>query len=211
VISKIRLSGFLLCAVIAALAYVPQASALVEVGVLGAFNSSSMTTDATCTSYGSKQGYTYGVLGLVSLFPGLKVRSGVLWKERNLEWRLTPPVTPIAVSIDLKDKTLDIPVNLQVDFPVIPIYLFGGVIISSTQSSTCSISVAGSTCTVSPKTKDDLLVNLGAGWNVIDIPTFKFSLEGGYEMGTVNLAPSTSSSTNKYSGYNLGLFARVGF
>ncbi len=174
----------------------------VEVGVIGGLGSGGVTTDSTTTSYSNGSGYEIGGLFLFSVFPFVQARTGVISKTRKIN------ASVAGVSYTTQDTILDFPINLEVNFPM-GLYVFGGVIYSSTQSSTCAAS-GGATCTSSSKTPDDMPVNVGLGFNVLDLALFKLGIEGEYQSGTKNIDTSGASTTKVHS-LGVNVVAKVGF
>ncbi len=189
--------------VIALSALLGTSSAMaIEVGVIGGYQSVSVTTTDSVPSYSSSSATDIGALLLFSIFPFVQVRTGVISKSRDIK------VTALGVNGDIKDSILDIPINLQVGLPL-GLYVFGGVIYSSTQSTSCT-SGLGSGCFSSSKTPDDMPINLGVGFNLLDIALFKLGIEAEYQMGTKNL-DTQGSGTTKANSFGGNLVAKVGF
>ena len=174
----------------------------VEVGVIGGYSTGSVTTDSSTTTYSAGSNYDIGALFLFSVFPFVQARTGVISKSRKING------TTSGLDYTIKDSILDFPINLEVNFPM-GLYVFGGVIYSSTQSSSCSLA-SGGTCTSNTKTGDDLPVNLGLGFNLVDRALFRLGIEAEYELGTKNI-DTTGASTTKANSIGVNLVAKLGF
>ena len=186
-----------ICAVLAC----AEANAI-EIGLIGGYQGVTVTTNDSVPSYSASSATNIGALLLFSVFPFVQVRTGVISKNRKVN------VTALGVSGTVQDQILDFPIDLQVGLPL-GLYVYGGVLYSSTQCTSCS-SGLGAGCFSSSKTPDDLPVNVGVGFNLLDIALFKLGIEAEYQMGTKNL-DTVGSGTTKANSLGGNIVAKFGF
>lgn len=170
-------------------------------GVQTRFNS-----DISGVDYSANTGTKVGGLLLFPILPGFSLRTGLIHHQRKIAGDIT--TTSPKSQFSYEDKLTEIPLNLQVGLPVTSLYLFGGLIYSTTSSSSCSASGAGAACS-SDKTPSDTLMNLGVGYDVISIALFRLGLELEFAQGTKNL--STGAGDLKQSSMGLGVVGAFGF
>lgn len=155
------------------------------------------------TSVDNVSGSRLGALLLFPIFPGVSVRTGAIMADRKTTY------ASVLGDIEVKDKLMDIPLNVQVGLPITSMYVFGGLVFSNTQSSDCSSTLPGVSCS-SSKTPGDTLVNVGVGGDLFSFALVRISLEAEYQKGTKDLDDSSGSEL-KQSNMGVGLVAAFGF
>lgn len=148
-------------------------------------------------------GTKLGALVLFPIFPGVSIRTGAIMGQRKAK------VSSILGDIEYTDTLMDIPVNVQIGLPITSMYVFGGLVLSNTQSTDCTSSIAGASCT-SSKTPSDNLVNVGIGGDLFSLAVVRISLEAEYQKGMKDLDDSSSGEL-KQSNLGVGLVAAFGF
>lgn len=195
-----------LFAVVAALLLSHKAFANLEIAVMAGASQNKVTASSDLTAtYESANGTRFGGLILFPLLPTLSVRTGAIYHTRKLKVSAS---SPVAYELEFTNKTMDIPLNLQFNFPVTSLYLFGGMILSNTQSTDCTSNNASITCS-SDKTPSDQLMNVGFGFNVFSLALVRLSLEAEHQIGSKDLLDGAGEL--KQSSTNLGAVFAFGF
>ena len=173
-----------------------QAHADLGAGVL--VSGAKDTWDATGPSLNSvdADGMTtrYGVMVWFPLFPGLSMRVGYL--------RETEKLTAKYSNIGTADSTITnnlVPINLQLGLPVTDLYVFGGGVFASNDK----VDPSGTW-------NNDLRVNLGLGYSVVDLGPAQLNVELEYQKGTRNLSESPGFDIKNQS-IALNIGAQFGF
>jgi hypothetical protein len=185
--------------------------ALLEIGGVVAGRGDTFNENSAAYDFSTGMSYHTGLLGKVSLLPFISLRTGVIQRSRHVT--VTGPLdaagTGTSGEAELKDTTLDIPINAQFDLPLVGLYAFGGVIWSKTQSSKCESKTAGLTCGLANASKpDDFIYDLGVGYKVLNFPLLSLGLEAQVDFGNRNLG--SSALELKQQGYSVGLAAWFG-
>jgi hypothetical protein len=136
----------------------------------------------------------YGLMAWLPLFPGLSMRLGYL--------RETEKVKVDYSSIPTSNVTLTnnlVPINLQFGLPVTDLYIFGGAIFAYNDK----VDPSGTW-------NNDLRLNAGLGYAVVDLGPAQLNVELEYQKGTRNLS-DTSGADVKNQSVALNIGAQFGF
>lgn len=182
-----------------------QGASAFDVAPVAGARVDSFSTDNPSISFSSGVGYQLGGLLFLQVTPLLYLRTGVIYKNRTATESI-PSVANFGAKIT--DNILDFPMDLEVDFPL-GAYVYGGIIYSSTQSTSCNVTSGPfSSCTIASKTEDDMPLNVGLGYYLLNTALLKFGVEAEYQYGTRNL-----SNTGPYSlwfrGYSFDAILRL--
>lgn len=191
--------------VIAALTFAFNAHANLEIaGIAQMAKTSYSASDVGGVDYKGKNDMRIGALLFLPLLPTLSLRTGLLTTER------TTDIESAAGGFTAKDKLTLIPLNLQWNLPVTSLFIFGGITLINTQSSSISNCSGAADCSVSvSKTPNDSAVNLGLGYNIVSFALFRWALEVEYQNGSKDLIDGAGEL--KASSLNLGTVLAFGF
>lgn len=192
--------------VIAALAFAVNAHANLEIaGIAQMAKTSYSTSDVGGVEYKGKNDMRIGALLFLPLLPTLSLRTGLLTTERT-----TDVDAGAAGGFTAKDKLTLIPLNLQWNLPVTSLFIFGGITLINTQSSSISDCSGAANCSVSvAKTPNDTAMNFGVGYNIVSFALFRWALEVEYQNGSKDLLDGAGEL--KASSLNLGTVFAFGF
>lgn len=162
-------------------------------GLVGVRQNSSVVESAQ-TSSSSKTGLQYGALLTLPIFPTLSLRTGFLSVDRSVG--LSGSIIGVGnLTVNAKQKAsyLDLPIQLQMNFPGIDLYLFGGGTYSSLTSYTCEPETPGTVCNSQRKNYDSSF-DLGLGYRLHTFTGIYLSAELQYQHGLTNVSAAPSDS-----------------
>lgn len=171
------------------------AFANLEVAAITSYNQTTFSSSGGASSMNKSTAPRFGALLLLPMFPGLSLRTGVVYEDRKSS---DNDSTLPGVTYEFKDRTMAIPLNLQVGLPVTSLYLFGGFVLMKTQDTTVTSSSA-LVPTSTDKTPDDTAINVGLGYDFYTFGLFRLAGELESVTGTKNLVTSGSGEIKQSS------------
>jgi hypothetical protein len=135
----------------------------------------------------------FGVMFWLPVAPGLSMRVGYLRETEKVHMETLSGDSNLTVSNYL------VPINLQLGLPVTDLYVFGGGIFATNDK-------------VDPAAPwgNDVRVNAGVGYPVVDLGPGHLNVELEYEKGTKNLNNSPGFETKNQS-IAVNISAQFGF
>ncbi|MCC6277436.1 MAG: PorT family protein [Oligoflexia bacterium] len=174
-------------------------------GLLG-YRANSATVDNTAvTTQASTTGYNAGGLFWWGFLDTVGLRTGLIYSTKDFDSSISAP--GVTGTFKTKVTYLDIPVNVQVDFPF-GLYVFGGLKYGLKSTSSVEANVTGTTIS-SDLASSNTVFNAGAGYNFLDLEIVRLGLEAEYELGNSNIG--ASSTVTKTKGLGVNIVASVGF
>lgn len=182
-----------------------------RVGGLLGYRSDTLTGGDTGVGYDSDTSVQVGGLLIYSLFDTVSLRTGFVLADK--QYRISTPVTGVGdVKTKLKLSYVDIPVLLQLNIPASSFYFFGGLKFGFLQSATCTTTEpAGYSCGTKVS-QNNTMLDLGVGYDLIDLSLVKLGVEFEYERGLTNINTTPGSNVDvKTSGMALNAVGTIGF
>jgi hypothetical protein len=179
-----------------------------RLGVLVGYHSNVLDSNDPGTSYSRIGNPQYGAILMYSFLDMIALRTGVIIADRDSSFSTT--VAGVDITGTQKLSYTEIPLDLQIWFS--ELYVFGGLKLGFQSSSKCEISSPANTACDSKTKGPNNMINLGIGYDLIDLGAFRIGIEAEYEKGSSNINDTPGSSTElRTSGLGFNAVATVGF